>query len=187
MSSEFKRFSITVNGIQVELDVDLDLHVGALSGDMDKVASQMGFWGAVWAAAAEEHANVTAQYRRWRAQKAEAVLAVDKKLAEWKVKNKIEADPQFLAMKAAQAKAERHVILARAVFDSFDKKSNQLQSKGAMSRSELDATGMATPTTKPKRRRTKVKPTKHAPAEGDERTAKMKDMFGGKGKKKATT
>ncbi|MGW8177327.1 MAG: hypothetical protein ACWGQW_00800 [bacterium] len=177
MTEEFKRRTITVNGILVELDTDVDLQVGALSGDMDKVASQMGFWGSVWASAVEERTNVDAHYRHWRAKTVEAILAEDPKLAEWKVKAKVEAGADFLKMKAALAISERNVTLAKAVFDSFDKKANQLQSKGAMSRSELDATGMSTPS-KPRPKRSKPKDTKleakHAPDKDDPRISAMR-------------
>lgn len=182
---KFGKRTITVNGTPVELNVDIDLHVGALSGDMDKVASQMGFWGSVWASAVEERVNVDAHYRRWRALLAEQLLSQEPKLAEWKLRAKIEAHPEFVKMKAAIGIAERNVILSKAVFESFDKKSNQLQSKGAMSRSELDATAMTTsapsktkaPRSKPPVSKRAVPEPKHFPDSADDRVSAMRGMF----------
>lgn len=175
----FRKQTIVVNGTEVVVDVDEDLAIADLSGDMDTVASQMAYWGAVWAAAVREKMETDSHYRHWRAQQTELILEADKKLAEWKVKAKIESQEPFLKFKAALALAERNVTLTKAVFDSFDKKSNQLQSKGAMSRSEIDATGMHTPK-KPKQRKSARKPRK-LPAvplkEDDERVSAMKDIF----------
>lgn len=184
MVDAFKVRTIKVNGVEVSLDTDVDLGVGDLTGDMDSVAAQMGFWGSVWSAAVQEIGDADAHYRHWRAQKANEVLKADPKLPEWKVRNRIESDPKFLVYKHALAVADNHVTLAKATFMSFDKKSNQLQSKGAMSRSELDATGMSTPATpRPKANRvkkTKKLKTKHQPDDDDPRVSAMKGMFGKK-------
>lgn len=179
MSGPFHKRTIKVNGEEVTLDVSVDLFVGDLSGDMDRVAAQMGFWGNVWAAAVQERDEAEAYYRQWRARMTEKILEGDPKLAEWKVRARVEADGTFLKLKHALALAEGNVIMAKATFESLDKKSNQLQSKGAMSRSELDATGMHTPA-KPKRRkkRREVPETKHKPADGDPRVSAMRGMFG---------
>jgi len=182
MSEAFQKRTITVNGEEVTMDVRVDLFVGDLSGDMDKVAAQMGFWGNVWAAAIQERDDADAHYRAWRARTTGEILKADPKLAEWKVKSKIEAHPNFLKYKHATAIAEGNVIQCKATFESLDKKSNQLQSKGAMSRSELDATGMTTPEKPRRRRKTKkrrdIPDSKHAPKEGDPRVSAMRGMFG---------
>lgn len=145
MTRPYQTRTIKVNGVEVVLDSDVDLAVGDLSGDMDQVAAQMGYVANLWAEAVYEQDCADAYYRQWRAQLTEQILDKDPKLAEWKVKAKIEAHPQFMALKKALAQAESNVINLRSYFDSFSKKANQLQSKGAMSRSELDATGMSTP------------------------------------------
>jgi len=186
----FSKSTITVNGHEVTLDTDYDLQVGALSGDMDKVAAQMGFWGSVWAAAVKERAEAEAHYRYWRAKASEEVLASEPKLAEWKVKLKVEADPRFVTYKQALALADRNVVLAKSAFDSFDKKANQLQSKGAMHRSELDATDMHTPknpktsskksasVSAPKGKTFQKKAAaKNASDSDDPRVSAMKDIF----------
>lgn len=178
----FARRTMTVNGHEVVLDIDMDLQIGALSGDMDKVAAQMGFWGSVWAAAIREHEDADAHYRHWRARQVNAILESEPKLAEYKVNARINAMDGFLKLKSAQALASEHVAMARTMFDSLDKKSNQLQSKGAMSRSEIDATGMHTKGTQnaPPTKRGKRKRPKKIDAvddDGDPRASAMKSLF----------
>ncbi len=187
MSSAFRRRTITVNGNEVQLDIDVDLQIGALSGDMDKIAAQMGFWASVWAAAVREAEEADAHYRAWRGRMVGQILDSEPKLAEYKVNARINANDQFLKYKHAQAMASEHVVLAKGLFESLEKKSNQLQSKGAMSRSELDATGMTTPADprpQPARRKKKkakesraVIETKHEPKKGDPRVSAMQGMF----------
>jgi hypothetical protein len=116
-----------------------------LSDDMDRVSAQLAYWGSVLAEASAEKVQVDAFYRRFRASCAEAVLQRDPKAAEWKVKNAIEATDGFIQHKNAIAMAERNVGILEAMVRAFDKKANQLQSKGARVRSELNATGMTTP------------------------------------------
>lgn len=145
MSIDFKNRSIIVSGTTVVVDTETDLEVSFdLGGDMSKVASHMAWWGSVWAEAEAERVRVDAAYRQWRAQK---VAKVDPKgnLAEWRVKAAIEADPEFIKHKNAIARTEGNVTAARSQHDSFGKKANTLQSKGAMARREQDATGMTTP------------------------------------------
>lgn len=136
---------ITVWGEQIELPINDGLPIADVSTDMDRVAAMMGFWASVWASAEREAEEVDAHYRRWRARKTAELLDGDPKLAEWKVKAQIESDDKFVQFKSAAAKCQEAIVAARGVVDSFDKKANALQSKGAMMRKELDATGMTTP------------------------------------------
>lgn len=145
MSDHFGKRTIVVTGVEVSLDVKKGLPIADLSRDMARVASEMAWWASVQAAAEGEAEEVDAHYRRWRAIKTEEILAADPKLAEWKLKARIESDPKFIEYKKAVGKAKENVTLARGVFLSFDKKGNQLQSRGAMARGELDKTGMSTP------------------------------------------
>ena len=137
--------TITVWGEEIALPVKDGLPIADISSDMDQVASQMGYWASVWAAAEREAEEVDAHYRRWRAQRTAQALEEDPKLAEWKVKALVESDPKFIQLKTAAAKCQEAIVAARGAVDSFDKKANALQSKGAMMRKELDATGMTTP------------------------------------------
>jgi len=176
----FRQRSMTVNGIEVTVDVDIDLQIGDLSGDMDKVASQMGFMANVWAAAVEEQINVDSHYRHWRAAEAQKIMEADAKLAEWKIKAAIESNPMFLKYKAAIARAESNVISSSKNFASLEKKSNILQSKGAMSRKELDATGMTTPAT-PRRRTQEGRLNEPKQSDHDPRLAAVKRNLKKKG------
>jgi hypothetical protein len=138
-----KKATVQVQGEEVVIDheegtvADLDL-------DMDNVASQMSYYGDLWSQAEEEAIQADAHYRAWRAEYGEKLLNSDPKLAEWKVKQKVEASPKFLAIKERLAKAKRNVTILRAHFDALNKKASILQSKGAMRRAELDATSMHT-------------------------------------------
>ena len=151
----FSLVTIKVDGKEVSVDTRVKLGIVDISEGMDKVAAEMAYWGSVWAAAEKESIEVEAAYRTWRAQFAERVLAEDPKLAEWKVKQKIESDPRFIKFKTAQAVAKRNATVTKSTFESYKTKASMLQSKGAMSRAELDATSMRTPE-KSKRNRSTV-------------------------------
>lgn len=175
MRNPFEITSITVNGHEVVLDNNIDLRVGDLSGDMDRIASQMGYWASVWASAVKENILVKSRYRNWRSKIVVAILNDNPKLSEWKVKARIESLDLFLEFKNAMAIAEKNVVFSKAIFESFEKKSNQLQSKGAMSRSELDSTNLHTPMKKVKKT-TRVKP-KISEEKEDFRVTEMKEIF----------
>lgn len=140
----FDKRVIKVNGVSVDLDVRRDLVISSIDEAQRNVASEMGWWASVWAAAVEEYESAEAYYRQWRARKQEAVLSAEPKLAEYKVKAAIEADDNFYKLKRALAKAKENVVLAENTFKSFDKKANLAQSLGAKKRSELGATGRVT-------------------------------------------
>jgi hypothetical protein len=71
-------------------------------------------------------------------------------LAEWKIRQKLEALDEFHTIKQGLSMAAKNVLLARTVFESFKAKASMLQSKGAMMRSELDSTSMRTKSTSAK-------------------------------------
>jgi hypothetical protein len=143
---DFSKRTITVAGQAVEFNTKTWFPVSPdLSGDMGDVASAMAWWGSVWAAAAGEQIATDTFYRAWRARTSDALWADDPKLSLDKVKNKVEAHPDFSKLKAAMALAEENVTLAKCAFQALEKKGNMLQSLGANSRSELRATGMSTP------------------------------------------
>lgn len=167
-SVDFRRLSIVVSGTKVELTFDDELCIVEISPEMDQVASQMAFWANVWAAAVEDEELVDAHYRAWRARRTEELAKTAG--SEYKVKAAIEADPQFLKLKKAIAQTKRNVIAAKGLHDSFAKKANVLQSKGAMGRQEYAATGMHTPAEErpiPKRK----------PAENSDKKSAMRGVF----------
>lgn len=145
----FARQKIKVQGTVVDVFIlgdGAELPIGAnLSDEMDRVSAQLAYWGAVAADAQAELTQVDAWYRRFRAQHAADVLKRDPKAAEWKVKNAIEGSDGFVQHKNAIALAEKNLGLCEAMARAFEKKANQLQSKGASKRSEQNAQGMTTP------------------------------------------
>lgn len=147
----FARQKIKVQGTVVEVYIlgdGSELPIGAdLSSEMDRVAAQLAYWGSVAADAQAELTQADAWYRRFRAETARDALARDPKASEWKVKNVIEGADGFIKYKDAIALAEKNLALCEAMVRAFDKKANQLQSRGAKVRSELGATGMTTPET----------------------------------------
>jgi len=147
----FARQRIKVQGTVVDVYIvgdGAELPIGAdLSDEMDRVSAQLAYWGSVAAEAKGELTQVDAWYRRFRAQQALEVLASDAKAGEWKVRVRIEASDGFVQHKNAIALAEKNLALAEAMVRAFEKKANQLQSKGARVRSELNSQGMTTPTT----------------------------------------
>jgi hypothetical protein len=192
----FGRARMKVMGIEVEMDAtdDGDLIINDITEGMSRVASSIGWWGDVSASAEEELTQADAHYRAWRANEVKRQLAIDPKMAEWKVKAEVESHPNFLKFKHAIASAEGNLARARQMVNAFEAKSRTLQSRGAMERSALDATGMSTPT-KPKPRRAPAReeatddgadrdrePEREVSAApvpaADPRRAKMKGMFG---------
>lgn len=144
MSSKFDNIDVTVDGERVQVDLESELAIVDISTEMSQVSAKMSWWGNVWGAAEEESERVDSHYRHWRAQMGQRVMAADPKMAEWKVKQEIEADPAFIKFKEAHAKALGNVTRVRGVFEAFKAKANQLQSKGAREREEFGATGMVT-------------------------------------------
>lgn len=144
MADDFGKMELEVDGKPVAIDLEADLTIDDLSKDMDEVAAKMAYWGSVWAAAEAEKLQVDTSYRAWRAEYGRQLLEANEKLAEWKVKQEIEASPKFKRYKKGISVAIRNATMLKANFESWKVKASQLQSKGAMQRSSLDATGMHT-------------------------------------------
>lgn len=141
MAASFKKRIIIVAGTQVEVDSD-ELLISNIGDDMTKVASQMAWWASVMGEAERELIEVDSDYRAWRSSK---VATLPASLAEWRVKAAIDGDPEFKKHKKNIARCEGNITTARGMFDSFAKKANVLQSKGANVRSEVDGIGLHTP------------------------------------------
>lgn len=137
------RTELTVMGEEVELD-RTQLLITDIGEDMDTVAAQVSYFGTLWAEAEREEMAADTYYRAWRAQQGEKLLAADPKLAEWKVRQMIEADPTFSTIKEQLALARRNSIALRGHFEAFKVKASILQSKGAMKRAEMESTGIGT-------------------------------------------
>lgn len=159
---DFSKRKIKVNGTEIEFSTKTHFPVGDVSEDMKDVSSLIAWWGSVWAAAEAESINVDAFYRAWRARKGEEFLAADPKLSVDKLKNKIEAHPEFLKCKEAMGFAAENVTLAKTAVQALDKKGNMLQSLGAVNREERRTAGMATP------EKPRSAPARGAPVEDDD-------------------
>ena len=140
------RQTIKVQGEDVSVAA-MEAAIGVdLSSEMDRVSAQLAYWGAVEAGAKAEHTMVDAYYRKFRADFTLNAMN-HPKASEWKIRAQIEASPAFLQHKQAIAAAEKNLAVAQAMVRAFEKKANQLQSKGARQRAELGAQGMTTPRT----------------------------------------
>jgi hypothetical protein len=135
---------LEIDGQSVTLDVGADLEITDLDEDMDAIAGLLGWYGNVIAAVKESAAIADANYRAWRARRTESILAKDPKLAEYKVRAKIDADPEFLKHKRHQAEVDRLLSRLFKAWHALDRKADILQSKGAVYRAELRSTGMHT-------------------------------------------
>jgi hypothetical protein len=147
----FARQRIKVQGTVVDVYIigdGAELPIGAdLSEEMDRVSAQLAYWGSVAADAQAELTQVDAWYRRFRAQTSTEMLTRDPKASEWKVRNAVEGSDGFIKHKDAIALAEKNLGVCEAMVRAFEKKANQLQSRGARVRSELNSQGMTTPET----------------------------------------
>ena len=165
-TTDFNYSNIIVDGKELEIDLEDEFYIDDLDNSMNTIASKIAFWGSVLASAEEEKVRVDAYYRRWRAQHGEKLLESDPKLAEWKVKQKTDSMEQFLVLKEGIAKSTKNALLAKAFFEAFCRKSNMLQSKGAMLRHELNADNMS------------------VRVDNEEKREKVKEIFKKKSKKK---
>jgi len=136
---------VMIDGVSHKLDRrELEFSAATIDGDMESVAAMMNNCGELWAKAEEMAALMEIDYRAWRAKESVKCLDKDPRLAEWKVKNIIEAMDQFALYKAAMARADQAALTMKNRFQAFEKKASAIQSRGAMLRSEFGATGMTT-------------------------------------------
>lgn len=176
---------LQVLGERIQANIGEQLRIMDLSNDMDEVASLIGYWGEVWGRAEEEKVRVDGEYRHWAARIALKLMDDPKRGSEWKVKAAVEGDPKFREWKAAIGRTEYNVTTLKAVFEAFKAKGNQLQSRGARERAELEKTGMRTmETPKAQVSRTRVEVDGDAPpadpdkpkASPEDKKAKIREM-----------
>lgn len=128
----------------IEIDTAKETLIGDVSADMDRVASQIAWFGELLGAAEAERVRVDSGYRRWRAKIAKEMLKKDPKISEWKVKAEIESSNTFAEFKEAIAQAEHQYTALKELVAALKEKSPNLRSKGARQRAELDSTDMST-------------------------------------------
>ena len=138
---------IIIDGKKQHFDFAQDLAIGPdLNEDMDRVAPMIGWTGEIWGEAKAAVIIVDAEYRQWRATQVKALLDADPKMSEWKAKAAVEASAGFMKHKEAIAATQRNEVLMATVVAGFKHKSEQLRSRGAQLRAELESTGMTTRT-----------------------------------------
>jgi len=172
----FQVMSIQVMGKKVKINLAAETVIADLDLDMDRIASQMAWIAALWAEAEGEKIRVDAAYRAWRAEFAAKVMKREPKIAEWKVKSRVEAAPTFRKMKEGIALATRNATVLRALHRSLETKASMLQSKGANLRAELNMTNLNI--------RGKEALESRQEKEGAQKT-KLREVLGKKKKKKS--
>lgn len=94
-------------------------HPERVETDVVAIASAINLWGQHLAKAEEQKVMVDAEYRDWRARQVNEALAKDPKLAEWKVKARVEAMEKFMLFKTGIAKAALNVVSLQTIGDGL--------------------------------------------------------------------
>ena len=134
---EGNRVAILVEGKRRILDIDADLASGDLDEDMQAVPGLLGWYTQLLAAARAHAEKCDAKYRAWRAETQREYLTDDPRLAEWKAKAAVEAEPAFKEHKDAIAEANALATRIDGAVWALREKANMLRSRGAMLRAEM--------------------------------------------------
>jgi hypothetical protein len=164
---DFAKRTIVVLGQKIEVDTNDGLPIVDISNDLDSVAAQMAWWASVWAAAERQELATDGEYRQWKSRAMLAALAKAPKDSEWKIKAVVEGSDGFLKFQSNKALARDAAVLSKAMFDSYAKKANALQSRGASEREQIERQGMTTPVS-PKRRPSVAPKTRPVGGDPDE-------------------
>lgn len=136
--------TLVVDGKEVTVDVENATSITDISEDMTTVASVLAWFGALWAAARENHQEAEDTYRAWRADATIRAIESDPKAAEWKVKQMVDASSAFASHKRSLRGHQRTVDRLGTALEAIRVKADMLRSKGANMRAELDSTNMKT-------------------------------------------
>lgn len=136
--------TVAIGKETIKIDTGKETMIGDVSADMDRVASQIAWYGELYGAAEGEKVRVDSAYRKWRAKIAKDMLKKDPKISEWKVKAEIESSDTFSQYKEAIAQTEYQATALKELVQALKEKSPNLRSKGARQRAELDSTDMST-------------------------------------------
>lgn len=107
--------TIKVDGLEIRIPFPLEIS----RMEPEKLAGQILTFGQHLASAEEQKILIGAEYRQWRAIYSGDLIQRDRRITEWRTRNRIEAEPEFLKFKTGQALAEKHVLTLRAVVDSL--------------------------------------------------------------------
>jgi hypothetical protein len=104
--------------IRKGLEADIDFAGPALC-EPDALPEMIGHWRYLHGETLAALRRVEAEYRVWRAQATANVLETDPKLAEWKVKAKVDLDPMYSRYKEATAVATKNEAAVRGMLDAY--------------------------------------------------------------------
>jgi len=172
-----KIIQLKIGGEDIEIDLSEELEIHDVGEGQTRVASQMAYWGEVWALAERESIQIDALYRGWRAKMSNGAMEANPKLAEWKIKALVEADDKFKFLKNSIADAKRNVVVSKSIFEAFRSKAAVLSSKGAMDRAVYERTGMTTKETKSLKRKPTASRDLGDVDDSEDKKNKMKKIF----------
>jgi hypothetical protein len=133
-----------LDGLDIELDIEADLAMGDLSEDMDAIAGQIAWYGRVLAGARRVLDNATDNGKIVVARVMEDRFARNPKEGVEKAKTAAEAHEDYAKTRKSIAAARELVGRLDAAYTALQVKADILRSKGALARSELNATEMTT-------------------------------------------
>jgi hypothetical protein len=139
-----------------------------LDQGMDQAAAKIAWAGAMLGLMYEAEEVLDAEYRGWRADEGERILAHKPTLAEHKVKQLIESSPDFMVWKRKLAGLHGRIRTMETVVRALSAQADALRSRGANRRAEMRATGISTPSDDPEER--------GAGEAADERDRRMREI-----------
>jgi len=125
---------------------------GDIDQDMDQAAAKIAWAGAMLGMLYEAEEVLDAEYRGWRADEGERILAHSEKLAEYKVKQLIESAAEFVRWKRRTAELHGRIRTLETIVRALSAQADALRSRGANRRAEMRATGITTPSDDPEER-----------------------------------
>jgi hypothetical protein len=139
MARTFER-QVGDKAIKVTLDPE-DLKMGRnLVKEANKIAASIGLVGELMADVTQELHTLDGEYRSWRAQAYRAVIKRDTKVAEWRARQAVESQPEFLRFKELIAGSEGDLAFLRQYHDALRVKSSMIRARAELQRIEHQAT-----------------------------------------------
>ena len=162
---------VAADGRIIKHDFSSWLESGDLGSDMDESAAKIAWAGAVLGLLVELDEVVDAEYRQWRADQGERIVAMNEKLSEFKVKQLIESSTEFVKHKRRIAEVRGKLRTMSIMVESLISRADTLRSKGANRRAEMRSIGMAT--------MEEERPTRHVRAdhEDENRERRIAERF----------
>jgi hypothetical protein len=120
---------LVVMGKKIEIDIDKELYLPSRYTDFDTVAAEIAYWGNILAQAIEERIMAETSWRKRRGELVCFFLSEEPKLAEWKVKGKIECTDDFILYKKGIAKAYYNETMAESIYKAYIEKAKLIETK----------------------------------------------------------